>query len=132
MQRQRLPLRCSGISAIVRPGVWRPSESSDMTTAEQTTMTRSGGAPQPPGSGERAGQCLAQCLRGDGAESALGGGVVGIHTFASYFQLENRVGTCSGRVIDVSEVRAGRFGVIRRRNEVDALEGWSRTSKIVT
>ena len=63
---------------LVRPGVWRRSESSDMTTAEQTTMTRSGGAPQPPGSGER-GQCLAQCLGGDGAESALGGGVVGRH-----------------------------------------------------
>ena len=50
-----------------------------MTTVEQTTMTRSGGAPQPPGSGVGAGQCLAQCLGGDGAESALGGGVVGRH-----------------------------------------------------
>ena len=122
MQRQRLPLRCSGISAIVRPGVWRGSESPDVTTVEQTTMTRSGGAPQPPGSGERAGQCLAQCLGGDGAESALGGGG-GNRGGGGRFQLENRVGTCSGRVIDVSEVRAGRFGVILRRNELGALEG---------
>ena len=67
----------------------------------------------------------AQCLRARSAESALRWG----GRAPSFSIFKNRVGACSGWVIDVGEVRDGRFGVIQRRNELEALEGWSRTSK---
>ena len=51
------------------------------------------------------------------ARSAVGGRA------PSYSDTKNWVVTCSGRVIDVVEVRAGRFGVIQRRNRLEALEG---------